>query len=273
MRYTSIAVPFSLDARADNHARAAHFLASKFDAWQIGTAAGELSLLFFAEGPHAEQLLREERDALSRQFDAAEQAFRLVNASRSDRIEFRSERSLPTHFTLSALSAVDLIVTQRPHAFQNPLLGPNLGDVIMQAGRPVLVVSADDVEFRPSNILIAWKDTREARRAVADALPLLKACAEVNIIEIPESEVPAAAASTSTDDLVAWLDRHDVSAGILQSAGGTSATEQIEEQAIKSSADLIIAGAYGHNRLSQWLFGGVTRYLIENSNLPVLLSH
>lgn len=271
VEYRSIAVPFSLDANVHNHAEVARTLAIKFNAWQLGLAAGEVSLLFFADGPAAADLVRMERDGLLEKISDAERVFRATNKDRGDQLEFRGGQGLPTHFSLSALSAVDLVVMQRPQAFQNALLGPNPGDLLMQAGRPVLVVSADDAGFKTKKVAIAWKDTREARRAVSDALPLLKAARSVSIISVPEGHSGAAVESTA--DVMGWLSHHGISASVLQPKSVGRAPEQIEELARDAGVDLIVAGAYGRSRFSEWLFGGVTTHLLESSSLPVLFSH
>ncbi|HZB90176.1 MAG TPA: universal stress protein, partial [Stellaceae bacterium] len=123
-------------------------------------------------------------------------------------------------------------------------------------------------------VLIGWKSGREAARAVNDALPLLQQARSVTVLAInPEDgiggdgDVPAA-------DIALHLARH----GVKAAAAHTVAKEIDEGDALLNyaddiSADLIVAGAYGHSRLSELVFGGVSRTLLTTMTVPVLLSH
>src|ERR1700681_1317956 len=85
------------------------------------------------------------------------------------------------------------------------------GDLVMQVGRPVLIVPAAADKLKLERVVIGWKDTRETRRAIFDALPLLKQAVHVAIVEIAAEE-ELAAARTHLDDVVNWLKRHGVAA-------------------------------------------------------------
>jgi nucleotide-binding universal stress UspA family protein len=143
----------------------------------------------------------------------------------------------------------------------------------MRAGRPVFYVPPEAERLKLDNILIAWKDTREARRAIWDALPLLQKAAEVNVVEIIEDEATSAAVKTRVDDVVAWLGGHNITAHGSAPAAVEDASAQIETIAGTIGADLIVAGAYGHTRFSEWVFGGVTRDLLTKSTHCSVLSH
>ena len=80
----------------------------------------------------------------------------------------------------------------------------------MQAGRPVFVVPPEAEYLKLKNALVAWKDTREARRAVADALPLLRKAEEINVVEVIEDDSDRSAARARVDDVAAWLSRHQI---------------------------------------------------------------
>jgi nucleotide-binding universal stress UspA family protein len=155
----------------------------------------------------------------------------------------------------------------------------NTGDLIMQAGRPVLTVPsaaatglADANHLPLDHVLVAWKDTREARRAVADALPLLLQASAVSVVEIAD-ETDLDAAHRRVSDVVHWLKRHHIHAqGSAQQSVGNDATA-LHTIAQERRADLIVAGAYGHSRLREWVLGGVTRDLLLNANRCSLVSH
>src|SRR5205807_2116933 len=108
--------------------------------------------------------------------------------------------------------------------------------------------------------------------AVSDALPLLRQSSEVTVAEIVDDEADRAAALLRIEDVVAWLSRHGVRASEQVPEQRGDAAAQLEEIASDIGAGVVIAGAYGHSRLSEWILGGVTR-LISPSNRCSLLSH
>jgi nucleotide-binding universal stress UspA family protein len=127
--------------------------------------------------------------------------------------------------------------------------------------------------LRAENIVVGWKETREARRAVLDALPFLQEATRVTIVEIcsPGEE---ATAQNQLDDVAKYLSRHRISGGprvILQQEGSGAA--QLVKLAEDEKADLLVTGAYGHSRLGEWVFGGMTRDLLATSPICCLMSH
>jgi nucleotide-binding universal stress UspA family protein len=120
------------------------------------------------------------------------------------------------------------------------------------------------------NVVIAWKETAEAQRAIADALPFMKEANSVTIVQIHEG----GAGAPSLVDPEAFLVRHGIAAKTaLLPRSEATVGDQIVAFAKKTGADLIVAGAYGHTRLREWVFGGVTRGLLLNSPIPCLFSH
>jgi nucleotide-binding universal stress UspA family protein len=183
-------------------------------------------------------------------------------------LEWRGALSSPTGLLIDSARAADLIVTTSPKeaSIGNAQRSVDLGSLILRAGRPVLVASTGEEHFLTNNVLIAWKDTREARRAVADAMPILQIAKEVRIITIDKA---------ATDDT--WKSLRDVAA-FLSHHGVKAATEVFPEQsdghmiadlANAMNADMIISGAYGHSRLREWIFGGATRSMLENDRRTV----
>jgi nucleotide-binding universal stress UspA family protein len=147
----------------------------------------------------------------------------------------------------------------------------DIGEVLLGAGRPVLVVAEGAPSLKAEKIVVAWKDTKEARRAIVDALPFLKAASDVQVLVIDEGNL--ATERASMQDAVAWLLSHEVRArgDVLPNEGGVS--EAITHAATSAGADLIVSGAYGHSRLRQWLVGGMTRGLLSNAGIHRLLSN
>jgi nucleotide-binding universal stress UspA family protein len=128
----------------------------------------------------------------------------------------------------------------------------------------------DRLDF--SRILVAWKDTREARRAIRDALPFLKLADEV---VIAVAKTPGAEdADAQLADVSSYLARHGVRvAQQISSVGGEDEEVVLLDLARQHRVNLIVAGAYGRTRLSEWIFGGVTRHLLLSSPVPCLLSN
>jgi len=126
--------------------------------------------------------------------------------------------------------------------------------------------------FQPSNVLIAWKDTREARRAVRDALPFLKQAQSVCIAMANPADSQRAEAQMA--DMVQYLEHHDISVSRqIATVADENEVNILSELARKHDSNLIVAGAYGRTRLSEWIFGGVTRHLLLTSPVPCLFSN
>ncbi len=147
-----------------------------------------------------------------------------------------------------------------------------VGDLLMRLGRPIMTAPAGASGFAFRQALACFKEVREARRALADALPLLRAMKRVKVVEIVESgSIEAAVRRLS--DVTAWLVRHGVVATCEAIPARGAAAQQLAALARDLEADLIVAGAYGHSRLREWAFGGVTRDLLLRSDCCVLSSH
>jgi nucleotide-binding universal stress UspA family protein len=177
--------------------------------------------------------------------------------------------------------------------------GPDVpADVLLGGGKPVLVlpfaartsaaisVTRDGVASpggpAPArHILAAWNASREAGRALQDALPLLRRADSVTVAIIDAEARRGVFGDPAGTDVLAWLERHGVMAsvvlgqgerpGLLKRAG--SVGEQLLALAAERDCDLLVMGAYGHSRFRESLLGGVTRSLLDAMTLPLLMSH
>lgn len=187
---------------------------------------------------------------------------------------WRGVLDLPTRAMAGAARGCDLIVTGGAPLDNVDLYSAvDNGELVIRAGRPVLVAPPSGGRLSGRRIVLAWKDTREARRALTDSLPLLKRAEEVVVYEICGADA-AEGAAFRTEEVVAQLGRHGVTARAKVRANDDDRVcdeLNIEAQAI--DADLIVAGAYGHNRFNEWAMGGVTRALLRRPERFVLLSH
>jgi nucleotide-binding universal stress UspA family protein len=145
--------------------------------------------------------------------------------------------------------------------------------VVMGAGRPVLFAPYTGplaTDFR--RVLVAWDGSREAARAVADALPLLVRATSVAVVSVEAMSDPRE--TLPRLDVGGYLSRNGVKAEIQVIPGvEISVGEWLLSQAASVSADLMVTGAYGHARMREWILGGVTRTLLRSMPLPVLMSH
>jgi len=147
--------------------------------------------------------------------------------------------------------------------------------VVMAVGRPVVVLPfKGNAAISLDDIVLGWDGGREAARAAYDALPLLQAAKKVRVVRVDPQKDPSLRASVPGADLAEALARH----GVKAEARGFPTDGSDEGQALLRCADdsgagLIVMGAYGHSRLSEFIFGGATRFVLNRMNRPVLMSH
>lgn len=212
------------------------------------------------------------RDELETDLRLAEESFRRIAGSR--RCTWETRRVEPAVAVAEASRAADLIVMGgSKEADAGTCYSAEVAKVILTSGRPVLVAPPEGAYCAARRILIAWKDTREARRAIVDALPLLERAEDVVVLELSETD-DMEGIEQRTLDVAEFLKRHGVPARPEAAlAGRSEAVEKVEERAADLGADLIVAGGYGHSRLGEWVFGGVTRGLLKQTERHVLFSH
>jgi nucleotide-binding universal stress UspA family protein len=276
MRYATVMVGLALGQPNEARLEVCAQLAERFGARVIGVAAAEFSPpLFFTEGEPAQRLIDQGWAAVKDRLAGLEGEFNAVMQNRAKEVEWRRVEDFPTRYIVRQARASDIIVVGEAvrGGLADPFVQVDPSDLVMQAGRPMLVVpdACNWLDLR--SVLIAWKDTVEARRAVCDALPLLRESTEVTVAEIIEDEADRVAAFSRVGDVVAWLSRHGIMAREQVPEQCGDAATQLERIASNVGAGVVIAGAYGHSRLSEWILGGVTRRLVNPSKRCSLLSH
>ena len=275
MTYKTVMVSLALDRPNDARLEIAGQLVKRFNAQAIGIAAGEFSPpLYFTTGEQAQRVLDQGQAAIRNRVAEVEAQFRAAMQHRAAAVEWRCADDFPTRFIAQQARAADIIVVGEDGrgAISNPFMRADSSDLLMQTGRPLLVVPDDDDWLDLRSVLIAWKDTPEARRAVADALPILREAKDVTVVEIVENEADRSAALAGVEDVVAWLLRHGVIASARVPAECGNVETQLEKIASEFGAGLVVAGAYGHSRFQEWVFGGVTKRLLNPSRRCTLLS-
>jgi len=272
MALSTIMAYVNVDCSGDTCLGAAVDLAEQFDAKLIGISAASLSWSHYAQDL-SPRLVKELNAGVTKRLAATEDRFRRAT-KRVRRVEWRSAIAEPTTYVLQQARASDLVVVgrDRDDLVSDPLLGHlDPGDLVMQVGRPVLVVPPNVDSIKLKSIMVAWKDTREARRAIHDALPLLRKVQDVIVVEVIEEESHRSASHNRLEDVVSWLDGHGIAAvaRVFHFPEHKDPMEKLWEY----GADFLIAGAYGHARLREWVFGGFTHYLLKRSPQCVFLAH
>lgn len=272
MTYATVMAAFDLDLPMNGVLAATRALGKTFKATAIGVAAGQSSISpYFVEGPIAENFVAQVQQELLAKLRSIEARFRDEVSPDAQGVEWRSAERVPHPFIVASACAADLLIVGRALTPGNLMRGPDLSNLLMQAGRPVLAVPAEAESFSAERILIAWKDTREARRAVSDALPLLRRAAHVQILTVEEGDNSQERASVS--DVAQWLARHQVTAEVVTRSGDGDISRSLEFGIAAFRPDLVVAGAFGHSRFREWILGGVTRGLLANPTISILFSH
>lgn len=147
--------------------------------------------------------------------------------------------------------------------------------LIMHSGRPVLIIPrVGKFNGIGRNVVVAWNGSREAARAVFDALPVLKGADNVKIMVINPTEEEGKNTKSAGDDLALTLSRHGVDAEASAIvAEDISVPNEILSRAADDDADLVVMGCYGHSRLRELIMGGATREIMQSMTVPVLMSH
>jgi nucleotide-binding universal stress UspA family protein len=279
LEMTIATVMVSLALGQSNEARLeiAGQLAERFGAGIVGIAAAQFAPpLYFTDGQYAQDLIDRGEAEIKKRLLELETQFRQATKNRAAILGWRSALDFPARFILQQARCADIIVDGgRSPAASDAFALASPKDLVMQTGRPLLVVpdTANWLDLR--SVLVAWKNTPEARRAIADAVPLLQKAKDVTVAEILEQGGSRADAEQGVKDIVAWLSRHGVSAAprVSENNQNHGATVQLDEIASEVGAGLIVAGAYGHSRFRELIVGGMTQHLVTQNLRCVLLSH
>jgi nucleotide-binding universal stress UspA family protein len=146
--------------------------------------------------------------------------------------------------------------------------------VLLKSGRPVLIVPGKPTDTIGKAVAIAWKEGPEAARSVMAAAPILAQAKRVTILSVAESSDDKDAARISADHLVRNLRWHGIQADVrVETSTSVTTARTIKEMAYACEADLLVMGAYGHNRMRELVFGGVTRHLLDAAEIPIFLFH
>jgi len=275
MTYATVMVSLALDESNEARLEAAGQIAERFDSGIVGIAAAQFSPpVYFTSGEQAQNLIDQGQALIKKRLSELEVQFREATKNRAKYVEWRCAIDFPARYILQEARCADIIVSGgQSNAFSDPFALASPKDLVMQAGRPLLI-APDNVSWLDlRSVVMAWKDTPEARRAIAYSLPMLRKAKEVNVAEIVEAGDNRSAAVSRVRDVVAWLSRHGVSASEVVPEDGGDVIAQLDAIAANVGAGVVVAGAYGHSRFRELILGGVTQHLMTQSSRCVLLSH
>ena len=273
MRYKTILVQLDIDVPAFPRLTFAWDLARRFDANLVGFCAAEPRMLIPGELDGTAAV-----DAAERQVAEIEDRLKTREAEFDSlagdygRASWRSEVGDPTRFLALHSRAADLVVIGELNEWTSRNRTVDPGELILSSGRPILFARRDYRPMTAENVLVAWKDTREARRAIVDAMPFLTGARQVLVATIDEGE--GATARDSAADVVSFLTRHGVKArSEVLDVERADMAEALLQASVEIGADLVISGGYGHSRLRERVFGGVTRKLLKETSINRLMSN
>lgn len=170
----------------------------------------------------------------------------------------------------------DLIVTSQANEEANDGVEADFCErVVMESGRPVLLIpkSGKFADFG-YNIIVGWNATREAARAVFDAMPLLEQSESTRLIWVDPQNTGGKAGNLPGSEMATTLARHGIkSTAEAMPTDGIGQGDALLNRASDLGADLIVMGAYGHSRMREFVFGGATHTLLNQMTVPVLMSH
>ncbi len=178
----------------------------------------------------------------------------------------------------------DDIIGRRARYADVVMLGPELlsrdllksktvEGVLFSSGTPLLLVPGSAQSLRPKRVMVAWDSRTEASNAVSHALDLLRTAEDVHVVLVDPVAGEDGQGAEPGADIAAYLARHGVKVTVDRlPSQGRSVANTLRKHAIDTGAELLVMGAYGHSRLRERIFGGVTRSMVDEPPLPILMA-
>ncbi len=249
-------------------------LAAEHEAHLVGVHPRDLGVLPFYVEPSAE-LVEQHQRWIAQEAAESHQLFQKHTAGAAS-AEWRDAEGPATAVTAMNGRYGDLLIVGQTNpdepVFGTPASLPE--DLVFAVGRPVLVVPYIGAPKALRRVLVGWNASREATRAVNDALPLLRRAEAVTVLAVNPKGGIDGHGDIPSADICLHLARHGVKAEAAHlTADDIQAGDVLLSYASDIGADLIVIGAYGHSRIRETILGGVTRTIIRHMTVPVLLSH
>jgi nucleotide-binding universal stress UspA family protein len=221
--------------------------------------------------------IQEVTEAHQSELEKIEAGYRVVFEKIVRRHGLQSEwRALPHFSSEVAVHAyyADLVVIARPDSMSPKAGPPGLAEsLVLSSGRPIILFPRHGTVSQVRRIVVGWNTTRESIRAVADALPLLVRAEAVEVLVVDHGHDSGGHGQERGTDIARHLACHGAHVEVQRlSSGAQDVGHLLLSQAAKFRADLMVMGAYGHSQVREWMFGGVTRTVLYEAGLPVLMS-
>ena len=218
-----------------------------------------------------EEMLAGEAEKMKADFDARCEKAGIAGEWRCNKIH---HADMEAEIVSQALCA-DLLVMAQSEEGAFGLSDDMPARVVVDTGRPTLIVPrVGNFETVGKHIVIAWNGTREAARAAFDALPLMRMADKVRVLAIDPKCREGYDSIALGDEMALCLARHGVKAeATVAHSGNIPVSAELLNRLAEDGCDLLVMGGYGHSRLRETLFGGVTKDLLEHMTAPVLMSH
>lgn len=218
----------------------------------------------------------EERRADMERLDKRVEAvrnFRLANAPSAD-LESRYLETAFAHETIGKSARYTDLVVAGPELLSGDMLKSRVIEgVLFSSGRPLLLVpSGSRPTLRPKRVVVAWNSSLEASRAVHEAIGILESAQQVHVAVI-DPVTREGSGEEPGGDIAAFLMRHGARVVVDRLPGmGQKVEDVLRRHAIDTSAELLVMGAYGRSRLRERIFGGVTRSMLQETPMPILMA-
>lgn len=269
MTIASIMVSVDLGAAAAARVHLSASLAKRFEATLTGVAARKIPNP--GPGDNLESIqaaYEEEQGKLSEDLSRCREIFE-QNLGTQIRTKWLQAEADAASFLVRQALAADVVVVGREKDDKAGDTAASPAAVLMEAGRPVLMTPPGSDQLRAERIVVAWKDTPEARRAVSAALPFICGAKQVYVVGAGEE-----ARFDGAEQVAEFLSRHGAQVATqLLNATTRDAADEILRFTSRMDADLVVMGGYGRSRLREWLFGGVTRDFLKIAPVCCLMSH
>ena len=254
-------------------------IASTFDAYLTGVLVNEIPEVMIAGDPSisaAQVVVDLQNEAVTKGDQALDKLkgrfSRLGVGNELRRIDVYSSRA---GALLAAEARMgDIFVATRPYGHSGEGSASILEAALFDSGRGMLFVPPEgSAPAEYETILLAWQNTREAARAVADAMPFLTRAKKVIVAIVDEAGPVEQRGLEPGADIARHLDRHGVNVELRHVEDWQRTSDALLNEVAKSGAQMVVMGGYGHSRFREWILGGTTRDILGKATVPVLVAH
>ncbi|MBU1174077.1 MAG: universal stress protein [Alphaproteobacteria bacterium] len=268
-----------LDGTAADEARIvqAEALASQHESFLTGLYCNALPEVMFASeaGMASIDVVSQMQDSSRAEGDSRAEAIATRFGALSVKNEVRRFDVYSSQIGLTLASearTADLFIASRPYGHYNSH-AEALEQVLFNSGRGCLFLPPVGDPKRFDHVVLAWRNTREAARAVSEALPILTSAKKVYIVMATGEEAAEDEGAMPGADISRYLGRHGADVELRMLTNWSNVGEALLNEVEKLDADLLVMGGYGHSRFREWVLGGATRDILTRAEMPVLIAH